>query len=56
MIFCSMLLLVASIFIVGMESPKRTNDEKISPTELLDDVDLELGVCPYWICSYGCSS
>ena len=28
-----------------------------SPSELLDEVDLELGVCPYWIRSYGyCST
>jgi hypothetical protein len=43
------MLHVASIFIVGMESPKRTNDDKTSPSELLDDGDLELGVCPYWM-------
>jgi len=29
-----------------MESPGRTNDDETSPPELVDEVDLELGVCP----------
>jgi hypothetical protein len=29
-----------------MESPGRTNDDETSPPDLVDDVDLELGVCP----------
>lgn len=29
-----------------MESPERTNDDETSPPDLVDDVDLELGVCP----------
>ncbi len=36
----------------GMESPKRTNDDETSPSELVDEVDLELGVCPSWIRCY----
>jgi hypothetical protein len=31
---------------VIMESPGRTNDDETSPPDLVDDVDLELGVCP----------
>jgi hypothetical protein len=29
-----------------MESPGRTNDDETSPPDFVDDVDLELGVCP----------
>ena len=34
---------------VIVESPKRTNDDETSPPELVDEVDLELGVCPAWL-------
>ena len=39
---------------VIVESPKRTNDDETSPPELVDEVDLELGVCPVWLsgCRY----
>jgi hypothetical protein len=39
---------------VIVENPKRTNDDETSPPELVDEVDLELGVCPAWLscCRY----
>ncbi len=40
----------------GMKSRKGTNDDKTSPSELANEVDLELGVCPSWICCYCCTS
>ena len=46
--------IVDSIFMRGMKSRIRTNDDKTSPSDLVDEVDLELGVCPSWICSYYC--
>jgi hypothetical protein len=40
-----------------MESPKRTNDDETSPPELVDEVDLELGVCPAWLsCCRSCTT
>jgi len=40
-----------------IELPKRTNDDETSPPELVDEVDLELGVCPAWLsCSRSCTA
>ena len=41
---------------VIVESPKRTNDDETSPPELVDEVDLELGVCPAWLSYCRCGT
>ena len=35
-----------SIFMFDGREFRRTSDDETSPTEILDEVDLELGVCP----------
>jgi hypothetical protein len=35
-----------SFFIFDDREFRRTSDDETSPTEILDEVDLELGVCP----------